>query len=121
MKIRIDGVEIPVLDENKNIVEVAEESGIAIVAPCFRSKRKGGCCKACLIEVNGEKKYACATKPIDGMNIVYNTLKLQRERDVAIKKYVENVNQKKDSFCCSSGATELNGDSCCEATGCSCN
>lgn len=121
MKIKIDGIEIPVSDENKNIVEVAEESGIAIVAPCFRSKRKGGCCKACLIEVSGEKKYACGKKPIDGMDIVYNTPKLKSDRDVAIKKYVENINQKKESSCCSSETTELEGDSCCEDTGCGCN
>jgi len=39
MKIKIDGNEIMVSDINKNIVEIAEENGITITAPCFRNKK----------------------------------------------------------------------------------
>ncbi|MDA3931680.1 MAG: 2Fe-2S iron-sulfur cluster-binding protein [Tenericutes bacterium] len=120
MNIKIDGIEIEVTDENRNIVEVAEESGIAIIAPCFRSSRKGGCCKVCLIEVDGEQKYACGTKPIDGMNIVYNTPILREYRDIAMKKYIESLNSDKKSSCCGSEVTPIDGKSCCSTSGCDC-
>lgn len=121
MKIKIDSVVIEVLSEKKNIVEVAKENGISIVAPCYNSESRVGCCKVCIIEVNGKKRFACGTKPVDGMVIVYKRLDLIEERSVAIEKYLESIKQKSslDTSCnCSS---ETGEESCCETTdSCSC-
>lgn len=99
MKITIDNKEINVKDSKKNIVEIAEDHGIAIVAPCFRNKRKGGCCKACIIEIDGAKKFACGTKPKDGMNIIYKRTDLKELRDKAIQEYLKVLNENKSSSC----------------------
>lgn len=120
MNIKIDGIEIEVIDKNKNIVEIAKESGIAIIAPCFGTNHKYGCCKVCLIEADGEQKYACGTKPVDGMNIVYNTPALKEHRNIAMKKYVENIKSGNTSACCGSGVTPITGNSCCSTSGCNC-
>lgn len=108
MKIRIDGKEITVSDASKNIVEIAEENGITITAPCFRNKRKGGCCRACVIEVNGKVNYACATKPRNGMDITYNRKDLGDLRKDRLKQYAESV--KSGNKCSCSGGCS---DNCC--------
>jgi predicted molibdopterin-dependent oxidoreductase YjgC len=87
MKIRIDGQDITIFNEDKNIVDVAKRAKIGIPAPCYYNDRKGGCCKGCLIEINGEEKYACCTKPEDGMNIIYKRDDLDVIRKKRIKKY----------------------------------
>lgn len=99
MKISIDNKEIIVKDSKKNIVEIAEDNGISIVAPCFRNERKNGCCKACIIEVNGERKFACGTKPADGMNIIYKRPDLKESRNEAIAKYINDIKENKASSC----------------------
>ncbi|MCH4888381.1 2Fe-2S iron-sulfur cluster binding domain-containing protein [Acidaminobacter sp. JC074] len=91
MKIKIDGKDIQVEDANKNIVEIADEHGITITAPCFRNKKRSGCCKACLIEVDGQKKYACGTKPEEGMEIVYQREDLSAVRKERLKLYADNI------------------------------
>lgn len=118
MKITIDNKEINVTDPNKNIVEVADENGISIIAPCFRNKRKKGCCNACVIEVNGQEKYACGTKPEDGMTIVYHREDLDAKRKELLDKYVNDIKTKgsASSTCC---ATDMEdgaaGGSCCDS------
>lgn len=64
MKIKIDGKEMIVTDPSKNIVEIGDENGVKITAPCLRSKKKFGCCNACVIEVDGVQKYVQAIKNI---------------------------------------------------------
>lgn len=91
MKIKIDGKEMTVSDVNKNIVEIGEENGLTILAPCFRNKKKHGCCNACVIEVDGQQKFACGTKPHDGMNIVYNRPDLDSIRKEKLAKYTEAI------------------------------
>jgi NADH dehydrogenase/NADH:ubiquinone oxidoreductase subunit G len=106
MKIIIDGVSIQVNIEDKNLVEVAKKAGIGIPAPCYADNRKGGCCKVCLIEINGEQKYACGTKPEDGMNIVLKRNDLDKIRKQRMIKYLEgesepcNCNCSSNSDCC---------------------
>ena len=123
MKIKIDGNDIRVdsKDQNKNIVEIAEKNGISIVAPCYRTNHKYGCCNACLILVNGQRKYACGTKPYDGMEIIYKNHDLQSERKVKLKIYADKIKDgKQDSSCCSP-SEESNNESCCEGeTSCGC-
>ncbi len=87
MIIQLDKKKIQVTDATKNIVEIAKENGISIMAPCFRDKYKHGCCKSCVIEVDGERKYACTTKAKDGMNIIYNRDDLSLLREERYKEY----------------------------------
>jgi len=123
MKIKIDGKDIGIdlKDQNKNIVDIADDNGISIVAPCYRNNHKYGCCNACLILVDGDKKYACATKPYDGMEIIYKSKELSAERKVKRKIYADAIKSGKhnNSSCCSS---EVSSDeSCCEGeTTCGC-
>lgn len=124
MRIKIDGNDISVdsKDHNNNIVDIAEKNGITIVAPCYKTNHKYGCCKACLILVNEQKKYACGTKPFDGMEVVYKNDDLQSERKVNLKTYADKIRDgKQDTNCCSS-SEESNNDSCCDdesSCGCS--
>lgn len=87
MKIIFDGKEINIVDASNNIVEIAEKNGVYIPAPCFRNKKAHGCCQACLIVADGEEKYACATKPKDGMSIIYDRNDLAEKRKERIKAY----------------------------------
>lgn len=87
MKIIFDGKEMKVVDASNNIVEIAEKNGVYLPAPCFRHKKAHGCCQGCLIIADGEEKYACATNPKDGMNIIYGRSDLAEKRKERIKAY----------------------------------
>lgn len=90
MKIIFDGKEFEVDNKSDNIVEVAEKNGTFISAPCFRNNKKDGCCNGCLIMVDGKEQFACATKPYDGMNIIYNTEVLEKKRKEKLLIYAEH-------------------------------
>ena len=105
MKIKIDGKEIHVKDPNKNIVEIGDEHGISITAPCFRNERKHGCCKACVIEANREQAYACTTKPTNGMEIVYKRDDLERIRKDRLSKYAQSIQSGNTDSCCDSDSS----------------
>lgn len=122
MKIKIDGKEIVVTDPNKNIVEIGDENGITITAPCFRNKRKYGCCKGCVIEVDGVQKYACTTKPKDGMNIIYNREDLANIRKERIETYAQRIkNNDTSNSCCGTNPNILSTNSCsCNCSDSSC-
>lgn len=124
MKIKIDEKEIFVADPSKNIVEIGEENGITITAPCFRNRRKQGCCNGCVIEVDGIQKYACGTKPQDGMNITYDRDELTSIRKQRIEKYAQAIknNDSSSNKCCgndpqnrsaSTSSCVCSGSSCC--------
>lgn len=112
MNIKIDGKPIKVTDVTKNIVEIAEENGIKILAPCFRAEKKYGCCNACVIEINGEQKYACGTQPADGMEIVYNRPDLDIKRKERLAKYAENLKSNKNNTCSEENSTNSCSCSC---------
>ncbi len=122
MKIKIDEKEIMVNDSNKNIVDIAADNGITILAPCYRNKKKHGCCNACMIEIDNEINYACGTKPKDGMEIIYDRPDLDVKRKEQLEKYVEairsndisqnscstqenNCSQSNETSCCSSNTS----------------
>ncbi len=75
----------------KNIVEVALKNGLKMEAPCFWERKTNvsfnGCCKACIIEVNGKKAFACATVPQNGIKITYNTPQLVQKRKDNLEKF----------------------------------
>jgi len=87
MRVTIDSKEVEIFGEDKNIVDVADRAKIGIPAPCYKDGRKKGCCKACVIEINGKKEYACVTKPIDGMEIVFSRADLAQIRKERLLAY----------------------------------
>lgn len=91
MKITIDNKEILVKDPEMNIVAIADAHKITIPAPCYRSKKKNGCCNACVVEVDGLQKYACATKPEDGMHITFKRPDLDKIRKERLEKYAQAI------------------------------
>lgn len=120
MKIKIDQKEIVVTDPNKNIVEIAEANGITITAPCFRNKKKHGCCNACVVEIDGIQNYACATKPQDGMNITYNREDLTDIRKVRLEKYAEGIKNNGNNECGCSEPKALPSSLSCGCSSSSC-
>ena len=91
MNIKIDDKIIQVNDPSKNIVEIAEENGITITAPCFRNKKKHGCCNVCVVEADGKQAYACNLKAKDGMEIIYNREDLSQLRKERLDQYAEAI------------------------------
>ncbi len=107
MQITIDKKIINVEDTTKNIVEIAAEHDIGIPAPCFKLKRKYGCCNGCVITIDGVKAYACTVKPQDGMVIEVNTEELIRERKVKLMTYKLAVKSGKKLPCdCGDGCSD---------------
>ncbi|MFI3140995.1 MAG: 2Fe-2S iron-sulfur cluster-binding protein [Clostridia bacterium] len=117
MKIIFDNQEMNVENENDNIVEIAQKHGINIIAPCFRNKGKFGGCGACLIEVEGEKVFACGTKPYDGMKIVYDRQDLETIRQERLQEYADNIKwgTTENNTC-----TKYGNGSCGSGDGCGC-
>ena len=114
MRLTIDGKMIEVNPADKNIVDIADREKIAIPAPCYRSNRSKGCCNACVIEINGENKFACTTKPLEGMNIIVDRDDLKQLRIERIKIYAENVKNNIKGVCdCGSDCGCGDGSECC--------
>lgn len=97
INITIDGKPISVFDKTKNLVEIAKEAGIAIPAPCYLAKKKDGCCKSCVVEVNSKHSLACATKAKEGMDVVVNRADLISLRKDRLLRYKESVQHSR--FC----------------------
>lgn len=106
--ITIDGQKIEVTPDDKNIVDVASRMKIRIPAPCYRNKKKKGCCNACVVDIDGEQKFACSTVPKNGMNIVIDREDLKAIRKERLQKYKEGI---KTGIPC--GCSELTSNSCC--------
>lgn len=118
MNMTIDGKQVEIFEDDNNLVEVADRASIGVVAPCFRAKRKNGCCKACVVEVDGEQKYACATKPEDGMNVILNREDLAQIRKERLHAYKEAKNDPLNSGCDCTGSSDCStGESDCSAGG----
>ncbi len=97
--VTIDGRKIAVVPGDKNIVDVASRANIKIPAPCYRAQQKKGCCGACVIEIDGEQKYACAMPPENAMNIVVNRSDLKAIRKQRLQEYKEGVKSGKPLEC----------------------
>jgi len=89
--ITIDGQVLEVAPGDKNIVDVANRAKIGIPVACYRAQRKKGCCHGCVVEVDGEQKYACSTPPANGMNIVVNREDLKAIRKKNLLEYNEGI------------------------------
>jgi hypothetical protein len=101
MNITIDGRVIEVTPDDKNIVYVTDRAKIGIPAPCYRANRKKGCCRGCVVEVDGVQKFACITAPLNGMNIVVNRTDLREIRKRRLLKYKEGIDSGTSCTCSS--------------------
>ena len=97
--ITIDGKKVKVTDASMNIVEVAKTAGITIPAPCFFNKKKSGCCKVCVVEIDSKQTYACATKAREGMNITFDREDLKAIRKDRLLKYKEAIKNNEPLKC----------------------
>jgi NADH dehydrogenase/NADH:ubiquinone oxidoreductase subunit G len=116
MKITIDNKQIEVLPGDKNIIDVAGKAKIGIPSPCYRSKDNKGCCKVCVVEIEGKLASACCTKPVDGMNVIVNRddLKLLRkERMLDYQEYLKNPTGDNTCDCSCDCNTSTSESSCC--------
>ncbi|MCL3779096.1 2Fe-2S iron-sulfur cluster binding domain-containing protein [Prolixibacteraceae bacterium JC049] len=82
VNITINGVPLRV-DENKTILDAAEELNIKIPTLCYHKDLcVAGNCRVCVVEQVGTNKLpaACATPVHDGMEIMTNSLKVRNAR-----------------------------------------
>lgn len=111
MNITMDGKSVEIFEDDKNIVDVATRAGVRIAAPCYRADRKHGCCKACVVEVDGKQEYACATKPTEGANVVVDRDDLTQLRKKRLKAFSENRKDPQNNCACDcSGSTSCEED-----------
>lgn len=105
MSITIDGrvVEITIVEEN--IVEVADRVKIRIPAPCYRAQQSKGCCHGCVVDIDGEQKFACATVPEDGMVVVVDRADLKAIRKKRLLEYQEGIQSGNPCRCDCSGSS----------------
>jgi predicted molibdopterin-dependent oxidoreductase YjgC len=89
--VRIDGQMIDLTPFDNNIVDLASRAKIKIPAPCYHTQRSKGCCSACVIEIDGEQKFACSTIPENRMNIVVDRADLKALRKQRLLEYKEGI------------------------------
>ncbi|HBC86013.1 MAG TPA: (2Fe-2S)-binding protein [Lentisphaeria bacterium] len=102
MQVMIDGKYIKVLSSDMNIVDLADRARIKILNPCNKSGKADGCCRSCVVEINGKQKFACSTKPKSGMNIVISRDDLKLLRKIRLQEFNELKKNSKSNSCCSS-------------------
>lgn len=103
--VTIDGQVLEVVQSDKNIVDVANRAKIGIPAACYRAQPKKGCCHGCVVEVDGEQKYACSTPPANGMNIAVNRKDLKAIRKKNLLEYNEGIKSGNFTKCSATGSS----------------
>jgi len=91
LHIIIDGQVVEITASDKNIVDVADRANIGIPAPCYRTKESKGCCRGCVVKIDGEQAFACATVPEDGMDILVHRADLKAIRKKRLLEYREGI------------------------------
>ncbi|MHC1684211.1 MAG: FAD-dependent oxidoreductase [Clostridiaceae bacterium] len=92
MKIVIDGMEL-YADENKTVMEVAEDSDIYIPHLCHHPDLHDvGGCRLCVVEIQGndEAQTACTTKVEQGMIVKTKSEKLDKMRRLSMELMLAN-------------------------------
>ena len=81
MKIFVDGREITINDNERNLLEALRNVGIEIPNLCYLSEASiYGACRMCLVEVNGQITTSCTLKPHEGMKVKTNTPEIYEMR-----------------------------------------
>ena len=101
MQVVIDGKDVEVLSSDRNIVDLADRAKIKILNPCNKNEKTAGCCRSCVVEINGKQKFACSTKPKSGMNIVISRDDLKLLRKIRLQEFKEFKKNNKSGSCCS--------------------
>jgi len=102
VKITVDGQTIKVGQEDKNLIDVAKRAKIAIPCVCYHSGQAQGCCRACVVDVDGRESFACATVPADGMQVIIQRKDLQALRRQRLAEYRKQPPTGGPGGCCSS-------------------
>jgi len=89
--VTIDGQMIELTPFDNNILDVAGRAKIKIPAPGYHTQRNKGCCSVCVVEIDGEQKFACSTIPQNGMNIVVGRADLKAIRKQRLLEYKEGI------------------------------
>ncbi len=97
--IRIDGKHFSINEDDKTIADITKREKITLPTPCYNSKREKGCCNACVVEIDGEQKFACVTEPVDEMEITIDREDLNNIRKENLAKYQEGIKSGKPSMC----------------------
>lgn len=106
--VRIDGQMIDLTPFDNNIVDLASKAKIKIPAPCYHNKRSKGCCNVCVVNIDGEQKFACSTVPQHGMNIIVDRADLKAIRKQRLLEYKEGIKKGVPCEC-----SELSSGDCC--------
>jgi NADH dehydrogenase/NADH:ubiquinone oxidoreductase subunit G len=109
MNITIDGRILEISPTDKNIVDVADRAKIRIPAACYRAQQSKGCCHGCVVDIDGEQKFACATVPEDGMEVMVDRADLKEIRKKRLMEYQEGIKSGNPCECDCSCASD-----CCE-------
>ena len=77
-------------EENESIWQVAKKSGTILPHLCYADKpgyRADGNCRACVVEVQGEKTLtaSCIRKPTQGMKVSTNTPKVENSQNLILE------------------------------------
>ncbi|MBQ6402085.1 MAG: iron hydrogenase small subunit [Firmicutes bacterium] len=90
----IDGIQLYV-PENYTILEAAKEAGISIPTLCFlKDVNEIGCCRMCIVEVEGAKAMpaACVHPVSEGMVVRTHTPRVMEARKVNLDLILSNHN-----------------------------
>ena len=93
--VTIDGQIIELTPFDNNVIEMISRAKINIPAPCYRTKKIKGCCSVCVVEIDGEQKFACSTIPQHGMNIIVGREDLKVIRKQRLLEYKESIKGEK--------------------------
>lgn len=81
MTSHVDGRQVQIDPNAKNLLEALKEVGIEIPNLCYLSETSVyGACRMCLVEVDGQLVTSCTTKPKEGMRIKTDTPQIQQLR-----------------------------------------
>ncbi len=107
MKVVIDGQDVEFSAEDKNLLELAKRANIEIPELCYWGQEDKGCCGVCVVDIDGKQCFACATKPIAGMNVT-----VTRDDLAALRRKRAGEYQMK-----SPGSAKGSGGCCCGNAG----
>ena len=100
VNIKINGVQLQV-EEGSTILSAAYQAGIEIPTLCYLKEINAiGSCRICVVEVKGARNLvaACVHPVSEGMEILTNTLKVQRARRMTLELILSN--HKKECLTC---------------------
>ena len=107
MRLTIDDREVDILPSDATIIDVADRARIHIPDPCHRTGKTYGCCRCGVVEIEGDQKFACSTKPEAGMNVTVSRDDLKDLRGKRLEEYAAKRAMPKsccggdDAGCCS--------------------